>query len=201
MTPSPTRVVILDLGNVLVFHDNALLCQRLAERTGGSAEKVALALSGPLAEAINRGALDGEGIRREVCRVLGGDIPRAEFFDLWSSHFTPYEEMVPRVEALARRARLVLLSNTNVLHWDWLRPRLPVLDHFDVLLTSFELGVAKPDAAIFRRAVEVGGAPAEATAFFDDVPGYVEAARKLGINGQIFTTAETFDDQVRALGI
>ncbi len=200
--PTPhIQVVILDLGNVLVFHDNALLCQRLAERTGGSFEKVANALSGPLSDAINRGALDGEGIRREVCAVLGGDIPEAEFFDLWSSHFTPYEAMVPRIEALARKVRLVLLSNTNVLHWEFLRPKLPVLNHFHTLLTSFELGLAKPDQAIFRKALEVGGAPPEATVFFDDVPAYVEAASEVGIHGRVFTTAEAFDQQLSALGL
>ena len=200
--PTPhIRVVVLDLGNVLVFHDNALLCQRLAERTGGSFEQVALALSGPLSDAINRGALDGEGIRREVCAVLGGDIPEAEFFELWSSHFTPYEAMAPRIEALARKVRLVLLSNTNVLHWEFLRPRLPALNHFHALLTSFELGLAKPDEAIFRKAVEVGGAPPEATAFFDDIPAYVEAASRVGIHGRIFTTAEAFDQELAGLGL
>ena len=201
MSASHIRAVVLDLGNVLVFHDNAFLCQRLAERTGGSVEKLALALSGPLADAINRGALTGEAIRREVCAVLGADIPEAEFFDLWSSHFTPYEAMVPRIEALAQKVRLVLLSNTNILHWEFLRPRLPALKHFHALLTSFELGLVKPDEAIFRKAVEVGGAPAEATVFFDDIPAYVEAASRLGIHGRVFTTAEAFDQQLADLGL
>lgn len=76
--------VILDLGNVLVFHDNALLVRRLAERGGTVPEVLAHALSGELAELINRGALGPEDIRREVCNILGVDVPMAEFFELWS---------------------------------------------------------------------------------------------------------------------
>ena len=66
MSARQVDAVILDLGNVLVFHDNALLIRRIAARAGGGEEaeqRLAEALSGPLSEAINRGALDAEGIR------------------------------------------------------------------------------------------------------------------------------------------
>jgi len=199
MTEERVQVVVLDLGNVLVFHDNLLLVNRLAERAGTDVVPISNALAGPLSEAINRGVYDAEGIRREVCAILGVDIPMSEFAELWSSHFTPYEDMVSRVAALAQKVRLVLLSNTNALHWDFLRPRLPALQYFDRCLVSHELGLVKPEPAIYEKALEAGGAPAERTAFFDDIPAYVEAASSLGIHGRVFTTAEAFDAQLRDL--
>ncbi|MFP5379750.1 MAG: response regulator, partial [Vicinamibacteria bacterium] len=56
--------VVLDLGNVLVFHDNALLFRRLGERFGRPAEDAARAVES-MSEAINRGALAGETLLSE----------------------------------------------------------------------------------------------------------------------------------------
>jgi FMN phosphatase YigB (HAD superfamily) len=204
MSPRNVDAVVLDLGNVLVFHDNTLLIRRLAGRAGSGADgeqRLTEALSGPLAEAINRGELDGEGIRREVCRLAGADIPEPEFFELWSSHFTPNEAIFPRVEALSREVPLVLLSNTNALHWDFLRPRIPVLQRFHGFVLSHEVHALKPEAAIYRRAAGVAGVPPGRAAFFDDVPAYVDAARALGFRGHLFTGVERFDEQLRALGL
>ena len=196
--------VVLDLGNVLVFHDNPLLVRRLAERAGtgeDGARRLTEALSGPLAVAINRGELDREGIRQEVCRLAGAEIPAGEFFELWSSHFQPNEAILPRVESLSEHVPLVLLSNTNALHWDFLRPRLPILERFRGAVLSHEFGAAKPEAAIYVRAAEVAGVPATRAAFFDDVLAYVEAAAALGFRAGVFTDVPHFDEQLRALGL
>jgi HAD superfamily hydrolase (TIGR01509 family) len=66
---------------------------------------------------------------------------------------------------------------------------------------SYQLGVAKPEPAIFQRALELAGTSAARTAFFDDVEAYVKAARELGIRGQVFTDAPNFQRQLAALGL
>ena len=71
----------------------------------------------------------------------------------------------------------------------------------DGLFVSHEHGLAKPDAAFFQRALDRAGSRAEATAFFDDIPEYVEAARRLGIQGQVFAQTRDFPAQLRALGL
>lgn len=200
MSPPP-RAIILDLGNVLAFHDNSLLFRRLGARVGLSLSETEHRLSGTGWTAANRGLLGAEGIRRDVCGSLGVDLPAEEFNALWSSHFTVHEAVLPRVEGLVGRVKLALLSNTNVLHAAFLRPKLPVLERFDHVLLSCELGVVKPEPAFYKEALErLGCAPHEA-AFFDDLPEFVQAANALGIRGHLFTTAESFDAQLRALGL
>lgn len=204
MSARSVDAVLLDLGNVLAFHDNALLIRRLAARGGSGLEgesRLAQALSGTLADAINRGELQGEDIRREVCRLAGSDIPYGEFFQLWSSHFTPHEAIFPRVEALSRAVPLVLLSNTNALHWEFLRERIPPLQRFHGFVLSHEVHAVKPEPAIYRRAAEAAGVSPERAAFFDDVPEYVAAARALGFRGHVFTDAARFEEQLAALGL
>jgi glucose-1-phosphatase len=198
----PPRALILDLGNVLVFHDNALLFRKLGARAALSPSEAERRISGGSGwTAANRGLLGAEGIRRDVCRALGVELPMDEFTGLWNSHFTPHEEVLPRVEGLVGRVKLVLLSNTNVVHAAWIKPRLPVLSRFDHLLLSCEVGHVKPEPAFFQEALRrVDCAPQEA-AFFDDLPEYVEAANALGLRGHLFTTAAAFDAQLQALGL
>jgi len=198
---TPVRAVILDLGNVLAFHDNALLFRRLGARAGLDAEETGRRLSGAGWTAANRGLLGPEGIRRDVCGALGVELSMEEFNALWNCHFTIHEAVLPRVERLEGRVKRLLLSNTNVLHAAWLRPRLPVLSRFDHLVLSCEVGHVKPEPAIYQEALRHAGCAPHEAAFFDDLPEYVAAANTLGMRGHLFTTAESFDAQLRALGL
>ncbi|MCP3058780.1 HAD family phosphatase [Myxococcus sp. K38C18041901] len=195
------KAVLLDLGNVLVFHDNALLFSRLGACARMSAAEVSQRLMGAGWTEANRGTLDAEGIRKSVCGALGVDLPMAEFAPLWSSHFTTHEAVLPRVESLIGRVKLVLVSNTNALHAAYLRPQLPLLRRFDALVMSCEVGFVKPEPDIYRIALERAGVEPREAAFFDDLPEFVEAADALGLRGQRFTTAAAFDAQLTRLGL
>jgi putative hydrolase of the HAD superfamily len=151
--------------------------------------------------AANRGLLGAEAIRRDVCGSLGVDLPAEEFNALWSSHFTLHEAVLPRVEGLVGRVKLGLLSNTNVLHAAFLRPKLPVLERFDQVLLSCEVGAVKPEPGFYQEALRRLGCAPEEVAFFDDLPEFVQAANALGLRGHLFTTAEAFDAQLKALGL
>lgn len=198
---TPPRAVIFDLGNVLVFHDNALLFARLGLRAGLGPQEVAQRLTGAGWTAANRGQLDAEGIRRDVCGALGVELPMEEFAPLWSSHFTVHQAVLPRVEGLEGRVKRLLLSNTNALHAAYLRPKLPLLERFDAVLLSCEVGHVKPEPAFFQLALERAGCAPHEAAFFDDLPEFVEAANALGLRGHLFTDAPTFDAQLKALGL
>lgn len=193
------RALLLDLGNVLAFHDNQLLFERLAAAFGTTREAMGARLDGGLWDRVNRGQLPGDALRRELVVRLGREVSQADFEALWSCHFTVHDAMVERVERLVGRYRLVLVSNTHDLHVANLRPRLPVLRRFDGLVLSYELGALKPEPAIYLKALQVAGVPPGEAAFFDDVPRYAEAATALGIAGRVFTTAEAFDADLAAL--
>ena len=195
------RAVIFDLGNVLAFHDNALLFRRFGERAGLSEAQVRSRWGPALWDRVNRGALGGGALQEELCRRLNLRIEEDEFFALWSCHFTFNDALLPHVEALVGKVRLLLLSNTNHLHARYLLPRLPVLARFDALLLSHELGLIKPEQEIFEEALRrAGTAPAEA-AFFDDSPEFVAAARALGIRAAVFAQTRDFPAQLEELGL
>lgn len=191
--------LILDLGNVLAFHDNERLFDALARAFATTREAMRLRLDGGLWDRVNRGQLPGDALRRELIARLGAEVSPEAWFALWNCHFTLHDAMVAEVEALVGRVPLVLLSNTHDQHIAYLRPRLPVLERFDGLVLSYEVGHVKPEPAIYQRALELAKVPAARAAFFDDVPRYAEAATALGLHGRVFTTAAAFREQLRAL--
>lgn len=185
------EAVLLDLGNVLVFHDDARLLARIAALGAVSAEQAREALR-PLWSRIHRGEIAGDALRAAVGGVAGRTLSSDAFLELWTSHFTVHEAVLPLVESLVGRVKLLLLSNTEAFHFEHLRPRLPILARFDALIVSHELGLAKPDPAIFREALRCAGTSPAATAYFDDLPLYVDAARALGIDARVFSDAARF---------
>jgi len=196
------EVVFLDLGNVLAFHDDDVLFRRLSEYGGAPRETIRerlLALWAPL----NRGTLAGDQLRHAVCQASGATtVMDAEaFLEVWTCYFRLHHEVLPMVEALLARVQVALISNTNELQWRFLRPQLPVLERFATHVLSHEVGLAKPDPEIFRTALRQVGRPPGACAFFDDIPEFVDAARALGIHGQVFTTAANFRVQLARLGL
>jgi epoxide hydrolase-like predicted phosphatase len=95
------------------------------------------------------------------------------------------EVLVERVRTLRAAGLVTALVTNNVAefrpHW---RAMLPVDELFDLVVDSSEVGVRKPDPAIYRLALDgLGGVPPERTLFLDDYPSNIDAAEALGIRG------------------
>ena len=92
-------------------------------------------------------------------------------------------------------------GNTNPIHMEYLIGVLPVLRRFDHLVLSHELKKMKPDPAIFAHVLRLAGSDPARTAFFDDLPHFVEAAKRVGIRAFLFTGADEFAAQLGELGL
>jgi putative hydrolase of the HAD superfamily len=77
----------------------------------------------------------------------------------------------------------LVTNNAREFRESW-RSLLPLEELFDVVVDSSEVGVRKPDPAIFHLALErIGGVAPQRAIFLDDYAGNVEAARRLGMQG------------------
>ena len=175
----PVRAVFLDLGNVLVRIHTDPLRRRLPDPE--AAERLFADPPHPLKVALDTGRIEPAEFHARLAAELGLDMDYQEFTRLWTSIFTPEPEVERMVERLASHLPVYLLSNTDPIHFDYIRRRIPVLDRLAGWVLSYEVGSLKPDPAIFRKALERAGTPAHATVYVDDMPRYVEAARALGI--------------------
>ena len=191
--------LILDLGNVLVFHDNTLLFERMAKAFQTTSDSMRARIEKDVWLRTNTGLLPGDGLRLELQSALGAELSPELFVELWNCHFQINVPMVKRVESLVGKVKLCLLSNTHDLHFEPLRLQLPVLEKFDAIVLSYEEGLMKPAPALYRTALKRLGVAPEHAAFFDDIQSYADGASAVGIHGRLFTDVETFDRQLAQL--
>jgi putative hydrolase of the HAD superfamily len=74
-------------------------------------------------------------------------------------------------------------------------------NYFEVALSSCYLGLRKPDAPIYRRALDILGRPAERVLFIDDRAENVAGAVSLGMKGIQFLGADSLRPQLVSLGV
>ncbi|MFE8034610.1 HAD family hydrolase, partial [Thiohalocapsa marina] len=99
------------------------------------------------------------------------------YFDRHRNRVEPFADVAPVLRGLARRYRLISLTNGTA------NPELtPLRGLFHHSLTAAEAGAAKPDPALFRHAMaHAGCAPHECVHLGDDPWMDVEAARAIGM--------------------
>lgn len=82
--------------------------------------------------------------------------------------------------------QLILLSNTNEIHIDWIKQQVPFFEDFrkcfDAFYLSHEINFRKPDAAIYKFVLEKHDLDPEECLFIDDTKENADAAAKMGIH-------------------
>lgn len=76
----------------------------------------------------------------------------------------------------------LLTNNAREFEQFW-KPLLPLEELFDDVVDSSEVGLRKPDPRIYHLALDRLGVEASRSAFVDDAPGNVAAARAVGMHG------------------
>jgi putative hydrolase of the HAD superfamily len=106
--------------------------------------------------------------------------------------FTPFPDVVPALRELrAAGHRLVVVSNWDCSLPEWLGPP-GLLELVDGVVSSAEVGAAKPDPAPFLRGLELAGVgPADALHVGDSPENDLEGARAAGVRGVLVDRAGT----------
>ena len=155
-----------------------------------------------LVERFESGLIEPEDFVRQLSAHLNFRGDYARFCEIWSSIFLP-ETLVPEslIEGLKKRYRLVLLSNTNAIHFEMVRQNYPLLRHFDAFVLSYQVGAMKPSPLIYERAVQAAGCKPEECFFTDDIAAYVDAARQFGVDAVQFQSAEQLERELSSRGV
>jgi len=108
------------------------------------------------------------------------------------------EEML---EEIAKTHRLVLLSNTNHIHFEGILTNYPLLRHFHEYVLSYKVGAMKPLPLIYEAAIKAAQCTPEECFFTDDIEAYVQAARKMGIDAVQFQSEAQIREELRLRGV
>lgn len=140
-----------------------------------------------------------DAIRERVIDVHGPGASGA--LDEWEANVGLVDtEMLEVVRSVRKVARVALLSNgTTRLRRDL--HVLDLLDELDVVFNTAELGVAKPDPAVFELVLSKLGLDASRACFVDDLPENVEGARAVGLRAHLHTDPATTAEFLRGTGL
>jgi FMN phosphatase YigB (HAD superfamily) len=193
------KAVIFDLGRVIVPFDFQRGYAGIEAFSGIPAAQVRQQIiTTGLVPQFERGEIEPHEFVRRIATHLNLEISYEQFSEIWCSIFTR-ETLVPEelLAGLRDRYRLLLLSNTNAIHFEMVREHYPLLRHFDSLILSYEVGAMKPSPLIYQRAIEKAGCLAEECFFTDDIAEYVEGARREGIDAVQFQSASQIEEELR----
>ena len=202
-TPRDIDTVLFDIGNVLVRWDPRLLYRdafaSAADLEAFLAEVCPpswnheMDLGKPFAQAVAE--------RQQLYPQHGALIAR------WHSGWEAMlgEENATMVGLLPRLAeagyRLFALTNWSPETFPVARRRYPWLQHFAQIVVSGEVGLAKPDPAIFHLALRHSARTADRVLIIDDSAANTAAASALGFATITFTDADACLSGLRELGV
>ncbi len=197
------KTVIFDLGKVLIPFDFSRGYNAMEKFCDYPAAEIRKRIaSTDLVNRFETGLVEPRAFVEELSGVLDLRVTYDGFCEIWSSIFLPHT-LVPEavLEGLRGRYRMLVLSNTNAIHFDMVRQNYPLLRHFDDFVLSYEVKAMKPSPAIYREAIARAHCKAEECFYTDDIAEYVEGARREGIDAVQFLSGEQLQQELAARDI
>lgn len=197
------KTIIFDLGNVIIPFDFRLGYAALQAHIDLPAAEIPERIRATgLVPELESGRMEPRQFVEAFNAELGSQISYDTFCGIWSSIFLP-ETLVPDelVEKLKRKYRVMVLSNTNAIHFEQVWATYPILRQFDRLILSHEVKALKPEPAIYAAALAEARAEPGECFFTDDIAAYVEGARKAGMQAEQFLGYEKLMGDLRGRGV
>jgi len=205
MPPSDPRAVVFDFGGVL--WDMRWDVARELDRVHGLPRSSIFETlyRSETWRAVERGAGDPDAWRIEAHRALEERAGRVlpPLHEEWRKSQAAIGANVELAAGLRPHYKVSILSNADASLRRRLEHEIGILHLFDDIVCSAEVGMAKPEAAVFGLACRrLGLAPAECV-FVDDYELNVKAALDLGMRAVLFRVDQGDDlrAQLGALGV
>jgi len=194
------KTVIFDLGKVLIPFDFARGYRAMEKFCDYPAAEIPKRIAATdLVHRFETGLVEPRDFVAQLTRLLDLRVTYEQFCEIWSSIFLP-DTLVPEslLAGIGARYRLLVLSNTNALHFAMVRRNYPLLRHFHHLVLSYEVKAMKPSPAIYREAIARAQCRPEECFYTDDIPAYVEGARREGIDAVQFESCAQLERDLAA---
>jgi len=197
------KTLIFDLGGVIVPLDFPRAFQEISAFTPHSAGEIQRRLAATdLYARAELGRISPADFMREMSRQLDLSADEATFRRVWCSVFPPRTLIEDQLlEQLHNRYRILMLSNTNAIHFEMIRESYPILRHFDGFVLSYEVGHMKPAPEIYREAIRRAGCRPEECFYTDDTAANVEGALREGLDAVQFVSCEQLRVELAARGV
>lgn len=186
------RVILFDLGNVLIDFDHRTAVNRIRKHCAlGEEEIYNLFFDSDVTDRYERGLITSLEFFRELKHMLHASISYNEFVPIWNDIFFAHPGMLEVLYALKGTYDLYMVSNINELHYLYLKEMFPnYFNCFKKLFLSYQLKMRKPDPEIYAHIIFFLRLSAHQIIYVDDRPELVEAAKKLHIDAFAFESTD-----------
>jgi len=191
------------MGKVVLDFDFDLGMERLVGKCGLPPEEFKKVLFDKnWIRPYERGEISTAAYHRYLCDAGQLRMELADFNESWSAVFLP-DLLIPEsfLAHLRQRYPLILVSNTNESHVDYIARHYNVFQYFDAKIFSHVVGSLKPDRRIYEAAIAASGRPPEALFFIDDREENIRGAADVGIRAHQFKTVPILIEALRLHGV
>jgi HAD superfamily hydrolase (TIGR01509 family) len=197
------KVVVFDLGKVLVDFDYGIAGAKIAPRSRLTPEQVRHALDhSPLLYRFETGLMTNEEFAVEVCSICGFSGTVDEFYEAFADIFSEIQPMTTMQAALRSNGiPTCIFSNTNGVAVGHIRRRFPFFAHFDHYILSYEIGAMKPDAKIYAAVERAVGHVGDAIVYLDDRAENIQGGLARGWRAILHETPEKTIPALRQMGL
>jgi FMN phosphatase YigB (HAD superfamily) len=198
---SQIEAIIFDIGRVIIALDPSRAIAALGAASNLTPEKLWTAVQeDPLWPGWQEGRVTPREWYNNLRARFHTSISFDEFRDVWNSVLASKLILPEQLfKQLAKKCRLVLLSNTDPIHVACMESKFNFTRYFPKRIYSCEVGAVKPGIKIFRAAIKAAAAPPSRILFIDDIRQYVVAARRAGLHAIQFRSRPHLEAALRRL--
>jgi putative hydrolase of the HAD superfamily len=173
-----------DLGRVIIHFDNAIFFEKIASYSPYSKGEIAEMASTQSSSrrVFDMGEITPEEFYEQVTTKLEAKIDYNNFYSLYNDVFSLNPPVLEILKKVKKNYKLILLSNTDVMRFGFIKKKFPEIMIFDEYVLSYEVGAMKPHLRIYEDALTKAGVEANECIFIDDIEVNIETAQKLGID-------------------
>jgi putative hydrolase of the HAD superfamily len=202
MKSKKIETIIFDFGGVVLDIDPQLTINEFAKLGFTDLERVNSDVFTQLIRKFERGILTPEVFRAKMKVFLGIDVSDQQFDEAWNALlFDIPGERIEIIEQVKENYRILLLSNSNEIHYDLYVRDLQLrfgyrefADLFHNAYFSFDVHLSKPDIEIYEFVINQEDLDPKKTLFIDDRLDNIEAARKTGLQTYLLQNPERVRD-------
>ena len=197
------KCVISDLGKVILFFDNSLFFRKMAEFSPYSAQDITERVHRhmDLIRLFDTGKIEPEEFYEQVTLKLEAKIPQDTFFRIYNDVFSANPPVLNLLKRLKTNCKLILLSNTDVQRFGFIKKNFPEILLFDDYVLSYEVGYMKPHPEIYTIALKKARVRAEECVFLDDLPENIEGAQRLGMNAILYGPQPDLECRLKQMNV
>ncbi len=199
------KTFLFDIRRVLLDFDfESSLVKLIPERINNPKKLIQQVLGQK--DALEAGLIDPISYAKWALTILESDATLEQFYQAWQQIFTVNEPMWRCIRQLAKKNhQLILLSNISAIHCPWVFTTYPEFSYFRHKVLSFEVGILKPELAIYQYAINTYRLDPASTIYIDDQPQNITSGKKLGFqcwqyNLKNHQTFETWLEKTLATG-